>query len=178
MAAKLQHPFQRIQFFKPAPAAQKLLVAAAGPKLYCYAAETGRRLGVWPQDQETANGQNSNIAEKGTNADGQEPPGKKRKLSPSADEPSNDSKPNTKETGKSQSSSSWSHIPLLVTSPTGKYIVAVTPEDKCIRVFEVSEGGVLQQVSERLVTLKPSPSPINSMLMKIGTCQNALASFL
>ncbi|KAL1860843.1 tRNA (guanine-N(7)-)-methyltransferase non-catalytic subunit trm82 [Paecilomyces lecythidis] len=156
MAAKLQHPFQRIQFFKPASAAQKLLVAAAGPKLYCYAAETGRRLSVWPQDQETANGQNSNIAEKGTNADGQEPPGKKRKISPSADEPSSDSKPNTKETGKSQSSSSWSHIPLLVTSPTGKYIVAVTPEDKCIRVFEVSEDGVLQQVSERHMPKRPS----------------------
>ncbi|KAJ9233046.1 hypothetical protein DTO207G8_3664 [Paecilomyces variotii] len=156
MAAKFQYPFQRIQFFEPQAPAQRILVAAAGPKLYCYAAESGRRLSVWPQDQETANGQDSKIAEKGTGADGQEPPGKKRKLSPSADGSSSDPKPNTKETGKSQASSSWSHISLLATSPTGNHIVAVTPEDKCIRVFEVGKDGTLQHISERHMPKRPS----------------------
>lgn len=153
MAAKLQHPFQRIQYFEPMSTAQRMLVATAGPKLYCYAAETGRRLSVWPHGQETANGQTSNTTEQGPNTDGQEPPGKKRKLSASADRPSEDSKSNIQETEKSKSLSSWSHIPLLVTSPTGNHIVAVTPEDKCVRVFEVGKDGILRQISERLVSL-------------------------
>lgn len=37
----------------------------------------------------------------------------------------------------------------LASTSKGRHVVAVTAEDKCIRVFELTENGVMHQVSER-----------------------------
>jgi hypothetical protein len=61
--------------------------------------------------------------------DEQEPPGKRIKLSPPKEEKSNFS--------------------CLVLSNDGQYLVAVTGEDKCVRVFQLDTQSRLQQLSER-----------------------------
>lgn len=150
MTAKFQHPIQRIQYVEGQALPQRLLIASAGPKLYSFDAENGRRLAVWPRDIETSKDHaNASAAGEGADADDQGPPEKKRKLSPSAEQASEE--PSSKDQGtiESKPSQAWSNIPLLVHSPTGSHIVAVTGEDKCIRVFEVGRDGSLQQMSER-----------------------------
>lgn len=156
MTAKFQHPIQRIQYVEGQALPQRLLIASAGPKLYSYDAENGRRLSVWPRDIETSNDHAiASSTREGADVDDQGPPEKKRKLSPSAEQASEESKHNGQETIEPKPSGTWSNIPLIVPSPTGSHIVAVTAEDKCIRVFEVGTDGSLKQLSERCMPKRP-----------------------
>jgi tRNA (guanine-N(7)-)-methyltransferase subunit TRM82 len=59
----------------------------------------------------------------------QEPPGKRIKLSPPKEQKSN--------------------FANLVLSSDGQYLVGVTGEDKCIRVFQIDAQSRLHQLSER-----------------------------
>ncbi|KAL1970551.1 hypothetical protein VTN77DRAFT_4195 [Rasamsonia byssochlamydoides] len=160
MAAKFQYPFQCIQYLKgPAPSSQKFFVASAGPKLYSFSAEDGRRLFIWPRGNQSSNGAQSTAAEERGDADSCEPPEKKRRISPSADQSNGhaDSNPDDKEhTHSGKPSASWSTIPIVVASPTGRHIIAVTGEDKCLRVFEIGPDGSLVQLSERCMPKRPS----------------------
>jgi hypothetical protein len=61
--------------------------------------------------------------------DEQGPPGKRIKLSPPKEQKSNFS--------------------CLVLSNDAQYLVAVTGEDKCVRVFQIDSQSRLQQLSER-----------------------------
>jgi len=61
--------------------------------------------------------------------DEQEPPGKRIKLSPPKEQKSNFSS--------------------LVLSGDGQYLIGVTGEDKCIRVFQIDSQSRLIQLSER-----------------------------
>lgn len=143
--ANFQHPFQCLRYVKrQAEGQQDLLVATAGRNLYSYAASSGQRLDVWPQDVET----NAETAPGDVSTtDGQAPPEKKRKLSP-APEQQGDEKSGQKKNAGSKPPV-WSSIPILVVSHDSKYIVAVTGEDKCIRVFDLGEDGKFQQLSSR-----------------------------
>lgn len=134
MTANFQHPFHCVQFLeRQSTGLQDLLLASSGTKIYSYAAESGQRLATWP-----------------VNVDGQEPPEKKRKVSNAEEQPEKeDSKDTGEESKKSTVSIAWSNIPLLVASSNGKYLVALTSEDKCVRVFVVNEDGSLEQLSAR-----------------------------
>jgi tRNA (guanine-N(7)-)-methyltransferase subunit TRM82 len=61
--------------------------------------------------------------------DTQEPPGKRIKLSPPKEQKYNFSK--------------------LILSGNGQYLVGVTGEDKCIRVFQIDSQNRIHQLSER-----------------------------
>jgi tRNA (guanine-N(7)-)-methyltransferase subunit TRM82 len=78
---------------------------------------------VWPQNVDAAV----------SASEEQAPPEKRRKLS--AEEKS--VKPG------------WSTIPILKVSSDGKHVVAVTAEDKGIRVLQLNEDGTLRQLSSR-----------------------------
>jgi tRNA (guanine-N(7)-)-methyltransferase subunit TRM82 len=147
MAAHFQYPIQCIQYLEgPRPSAQRVFIASAGPRIYSWSADDGCRLSVWPLDSEIDNiGESSSVAEEThSNSGADEPPEKKRKLSLS-EQASRDIE--RRKPGKS--CAAWSSIPILVASPTQRYVVAVTGEDKCLRVFSVSEDGGLIQISER-----------------------------
>ena len=134
MTGNFQHPFQRIQFLdRRSSGRQDLLVASSGSKIYSYAAESGQRLAIWPQNVEGS----------------QEPPEKKRRLSNAAEPTSEANKPAGKDPEKSPVSIAWSNIPLLVASSSGEHVVALTAEDKCVRVFAVGEDGALEQLNAR-----------------------------
>ncbi|PLB45080.1 tRNA methyltransferase [Aspergillus steynii IBT 23096] len=139
MVANFQHPFQRVQFVDRQHAGhENLIVASAGPKLYSYAAETGQQLASWPQDEDQSN------------VDGQGPPEKKRKVS-AADEAEVEPPASTNGTSGKPKPPAWSSIPLLVASSTGEHVVAMTSEDKCVRVFQLGQDGSFQQLSERVM---------------------------
>lgn len=136
MTGHFQHPFHCVQFLdRQSNGTQDLLIASAGPKIYSYAARDGRRLAVWPQDGA---------------GNTQEPPEKKRKVSSAgAPESEGDVKSAEEKTGKAPVSIEWSNIPLLVASSDGAHVVALTGEDKCIRVLSVAGNGALEQLCAR-----------------------------
>lgn len=136
MTGRFQHPFHCVQFVeRQSKGLQDLLIASAGPKIYSYAARDGRRLAVWPQDGP---------------GNTQEPPEKKRRVSGSdVPESEGDVKSAEEETGKAPVTIEWSNVPLLVTSSDGAHVVALTGEDKCIRVLSVGENGTLEQLCAR-----------------------------
>jgi len=137
MAGNFQHPFLRVQHVDgQSTGSQNLLIASSGPRLYSYAAESGQRLATWPRDVDGTEGN-------------QEPPEKKRKVSNSEAPGSEELKSAGEYSRQSPVSITWSSIPLLVASSSGKHVVALTSEDKCIRVFSVGDDGALEQLSAR-----------------------------
>ncbi|PGH06898.1 hypothetical protein GX51_02143 [Blastomyces parvus] len=161
-----QHPFQCLQCLgSRGREAPNFLVGAAGPSLYVLDGHTGQLLSVWPSNKEPA----TTTAPHATNAESGEPPEKRRKLSPTAQQEvasvegvtAQDAKTNGSD--KSQDSKlAWSTIPIVTASKSGKYVVIVTAEDKCIRVFEVNASGVLSQLSERCMPKRPCAVVLSS----------------
>ena len=138
MPINLRHPFQCILYIeRRLTGSHNLFIAAAGPKLYTYAANSGQRLSIWPQDKKenvyTGQGLPSH-------------PEKKRKISPTEDGKDTTT---TLESDDAQFEITWSNIPILKSTTNGNYLVLVTGEDKCIRVLEIGEHGILQQLSSR-----------------------------
>ncbi|OJD17292.1 hypothetical protein ACJ73_08812 [Blastomyces percursus] len=168
-----QHPFQCIQFLgswgKDAP---NFLVGAAGPRLYVLDGRTGQSLSVWPSTKEPAltnapHATNADSHSQG-NAESSEPPEKRRKLSPTtqqdaACEGTTANEAIAKRPDKSRESKLvWSTIPIVTASKSGKHVVVVTAEDKCIRVFEVDTSGVLSQLSQRCMPKRPCAVVLSS----------------
>lgn len=162
MTANFRHPFQCIRYierslkgFKP------LLVASAGSRIYTYSAETGQRLSVWPRDPEQKNEKSSKTTGADSIPEDQGPPEKKRKITQSGDD-LEESKDDAQSSGDHQNSVNWSNIPLLALTSNGDYLVAITAEDKCIRVLEIGEDGILQHLSERSMPKRPSSIALTS----------------
>lgn len=141
MAGNFQHPFQCIHV---AERQQSLLIASAGPRIYSYTVGTGKRLDVWPRSV----GPKSTSAE--PSSESSAPPEKKRKVSPSENEALKTPKPSG-ERVENQVLVTWSTIPLLAVSSNAEYVVALTGEDKTIRVLKVEENSTLCQLSARSV---------------------------
>lgn len=137
--ASFQHPFQCLEYVnRRKDGQQDVLVASAGRKLYTYSATTGQRLDVWPQDVESSESADA------ASTEGQA----------SSEESKDDTKdqPEQKKAFKKDAKNKapvWTNIPLVVVSRDSKYVAIVTGEDKCIRVFSLSEEGKLQQLSSR-----------------------------
>ncbi|KAJ5086052.1 hypothetical protein N7532_010823 [Penicillium argentinense] len=147
--ASFQQPLQCVQYVKQqSPSSGEFLIASAGRHLYSYAATTGQFLDVWPKNVES----NTESA-----PEDQAPPEKRRKLSSGADGLEENLKDTTapkKSSGKQLPE--WSNIPILTTSFDGKYVIALTAEDKCIRVFNLGENGKLEELSSREMPKRPS----------------------
>ncbi|KAF2186820.1 guanine-N(7)--methyltransferase subunit TRM82 [Zopfia rhizophila CBS 207.26] len=103
-----------------------ILFGARGSKLV--AQSSSGATSVWPAEE------NYKIVKEPDEP--QEPPGKKIKLSHTVDQPSNFS--------------------TIVISSNKKYLVAVTAEDKCIRVYQIDSDCHLHQLSQRCMARRPS----------------------
>ncbi|KAL4864126.1 hypothetical protein BDV12DRAFT_176637 [Aspergillus spectabilis] len=144
MAENLQQPFQCIQFVKTKNGGSRnVLVASAGPKLFSYAVESGQRLSIWPQDGTGV----PDARDAGSNLEVEGPPEKKRKVDLSSEQKAS---PTT-----AKQSVAWTNIPILTSTPDGEYLVALTGEDKCIRVFQIEENGSFLEVSARPMPKRP-----------------------
>ncbi|KAL8706748.1 MAG: hypothetical protein Q9201_000273 [Fulgogasparrea decipioides] len=90
-----------------------------------------------------------------------EPPTKRQKRSSSDNRSESSSAEIVIEDGKSKPSKSTKPRPTtpnvvnLASTADGQFVVAVTDEDKCIRVFRLSPNGILQQLSERYMPKRP-----------------------
>lgn len=144
------------------PDAVKLL-AASGPYILTFSALDGNHLSSWPPNQaveqnaqELITGGDTGIEypEIDSNEYTAERPQKRRKLS-SAREDSGSSAEivvgfHSRDLGGLETKqSSSSSIANIACTSTGQYVVAVTGEDKCISVFELTACGILNQLSER-----------------------------
>jgi hypothetical protein len=143
MMASFQHPFQSLKLVKrQSHGIPNVLVASAGAYIYSYAAESGKRLAVWPQHVETSR---AAVSGPTSTLEDQAPPEKRIKLSSPENESGN--KPST--TTDHKNSLAWTNIPVVLATSDGKHVVTLTAEDKCIRVFSLSEDGKFTELSSR-----------------------------
>lgn len=151
-------PFQCL-LYCPSASARKpsVLLAASGPLLYSFGIQDGLLLSIWPtHDLEgTPVALDESLACAGrpefTDA---ERSAKRRRVSLSREVSSSTSAEIVLETPNATKPSkelqvSNSEINKLIRTSSGEYVVAVTGEDKTIRVFELQRDGSLMQISER-----------------------------
>jgi tRNA (guanine-N(7)-)-methyltransferase subunit TRM82 len=139
------------------------ILAASGPCIHTFSVLNGNHLSSWPPYQDSEQNVQDSITRVNTDTEQSAtgvgeatagPPQKRRKLS-SAREDSGSSAEivvgnDSKDDGGSDTKRYLS-LPIanLACTATGHHIVAVTGEDKCIRVFELTAHGILRQLSER-----------------------------
>ncbi|KAF2221772.1 hypothetical protein BDZ85DRAFT_220153 [Elsinoe ampelina] len=121
------YPYQALCKVSPA-AEDEILVAACGPNLISArlgnANDAHHVISRWPASSESDQ----------STSNGTEPQNKKRKLE--------------------QTSTTHHDVTLLTPAPDQQHIVAVTGVDKCIRVFSLVEG-VLMELSQRCMPKRP-----------------------
>lgn len=138
---------------------KQILLAATGPCIRTLSFPDGRQLSTWPQDD---------VEESSDEEDEQEPPGKRQKLNHSEhaslrrqdSEASEASIEIVAEGQKRQKGErrrpkipdlTLPNVSHLITTSDGRYAVAITAEDKAVRVYSISKRGRLRQKSSRYV---------------------------
>lgn len=138
---------------------KQILLAATGPCIKSLSFPDGQQLSTWPQDDHE---------ESSNEDDGQEPPGKRQKLDHSehADlkrqesEASEASIEIVAEGQKRQKGErrrpkipdlTLPNVSHLIATSDGKHAIAITAEDKAVRVYNISQRGRLRQKSSRYV---------------------------
>ncbi len=156
-STKYEHPFQRLCYIGPVPGGSQLLLAAAGSHIFSFSLSSGELLGQWPSTGNDSD--KSDAADYGGIANDEGPPNKKRKVIKSTVNgnfsDSSGSMEIVAERAKGQRrkakvvSATLPKVSHVILTNEKKHIVAVTTEDKCIRVFEVQKGAKLKLLSER-----------------------------
>ena len=161
----MSHPYQCLTYCQQASHSETgIVVGASGSYIHTFNAQNGRYLSTWPSlgniKRTRSISPNFGIELgvphlKSSPEDDSERPSKRQKLYPIRDE-SGSSSAEIVLAGDCDSgeSSSWqqplnSPIIKLAATFAGQYVVAVTGEDKCIRVFHLAADGTLTQFSER-----------------------------
>ncbi len=159
----MQHPFQCLAL--AARTNGDILLAAAGSHIYTYRLGDGKQLASWnpsqlerkatPESESTKKPDVRGVQDvkpnEETNGD-EEPPNKRRKLSVHGETSDSTSAEIVVEGGSKKrkpSRTSRSAVIKLTTTADARHVVAVTGDDKCIRVFELLGNGTLRQLSER-----------------------------
>ncbi|KZF25937.1 hypothetical protein L228DRAFT_257451 [Xylona heveae TC161] len=164
----MRHPLQCIQLcHQRSDTGGSLLLAAAGPRIYLYNVDDGALLCSWPEISPSTDGKNAEFSpeaalEQGAKREAPEseegPPGKRRKVSSSADAKVEDAD----RKAKSPPATELPAVSIVSQSPDGKYVVVVTSEDKAIRVFELLDGSTLNALSTRCMPKRPSSVIVTS----------------
>ena len=164
----MSHPYQCLLYCQQASQSETgILVGACGSSIRTFNAQNGQYLSSWPPFQSIAHArsvESSNTKEseepllKDPLEDEPERPTKRQRLSPAREESASSSTEivvagdsDNREVSTSQQPSIPPIIKLAGTS-TGEHVIAVTGEDKCIRVFDLAADGTLTQLSERQET--------------------------
>ena len=141
-----------------------ILVAASGSYIHTFSGQSGRYLSTWPSLRVTAQtrstGQNEGQELKAPHLksfprDGCERPLKRPRPSPAREESGSSSAEIVvaadSDDGGSPDSQQVPNPPIIKLAGTsaGQHVIAVTGEDKCIRVFDLAVNGTLTQLSER-----------------------------
>ena len=149
------NPFQCVHFcLRCHPKLPLIVLAASGSSIYSFDSSNGALLSVWPERAST--GARAKADTSGPSDIISERPGKRRKLSAAASSESSSAEIVVENGKKSKKRSKGKFmgggIPAvikLIGSSDGRRAVAVTGEDKCIRVFDILDDGSIEQMSER-----------------------------
>ncbi len=172
----MPHPYQCLLYCsRPGQAEAGILVASSGPYIHTFNVHNGTYLSSWPSGQgygesskdDATTELGSGLTGK-TEVDQEDPqrPRKRRKLSPPRDDSGSSAEIVVNggdahdQNPKLKPAISPPVIKLAGTS-NGHHVVAITGEDKCIRVFELRENGCLIQLTERYVCLRDESSATN-----------------
>lgn len=139
-----------------------VLLAASGPYIYSFDAQDGSFLSSWPSQTLERKGvalAEVPLAEGQTNTNGcgsteLERPPKRRRTSLSRAVSSSTSAEivveSQVETGSNKATQvSNADVSKLICTSNGGHVIAVTGEDKAVRVFQLRDDGSLMQISER-----------------------------
>ncbi|KAI9871985.1 MAG: tRNA (guanine-N(7)-)-methyltransferase non-catalytic subunit trm82, partial [Pleopsidium flavum] len=170
----MRHPFQCLEVCSLAGTADaNVLIAAAGSYIYSYSLNDGSLLATWPpseiegegairenvQGGEQATRKRRELIPGSVEVNGDiEPPGKRRKLSAPGETSDSTSTEIVVEGATDVGASRMGPRPAVIklaTTSDGKYVIAVTGDDKCIRVLKLLQDGVLQELSERQMPKRP-----------------------
>ncbi|KAL9617872.1 MAG: hypothetical protein Q9160_007360 [Pyrenula sp. 1 TL-2023] len=163
---RVHHPFQRIVHSGNAVDGNDFLVAAAGPHIFVLNFKDGAVLSRWPyNDKLSGNGGSLSSDEIARPSNG-EPPEKRRKISKSQEDGASSESSTSVEIEtervkgqrrkpKPKPKSNLPNVSHLLTTSDGRHTVAITAEDKCIRVFEIGGRGTLTALSERCMPKRP-----------------------
>jgi len=154
----MPHPFQCL-FYCPnaGGGSSQILLAASGSHIHTFDVSKGVLLSTWSSCVESEGSSDNKVEpQSGTTASvageerGSQPPRKRQRLTPSNEDVDSSSAEIVVDSKISRGRAA-SNPPIVKVSITGngQYIVAVTGEDKCIRVLELSANGLLRQYSER-----------------------------
>jgi tRNA (guanine-N(7)-)-methyltransferase subunit TRM82 len=158
------HPFQKLCYSRQSEGIGFLL-AATGPYVLCVDLHNGGVASKWPDDVARPTDEISHEGPKNgdlprDSMEDEHPP-KKRRLSQSQGDKEENSPESSvsiefvSERAKGQRRkkkiviSALPKVSHIVATLNGRHIIAVTAEDKCIRVFSLSPSGCLRLLSER-----------------------------
>ena len=155
---KMLHPFQRLlHCSQQDPDRLKVLLAASGPTIHVFNADDGTLITRWSHIEAAESNKTTRDRSPGSHndEDGNEPSVKRRKLSGGEDAASDVSVEVVVEDGPSKRRKP-KRKPFLIPSimslaatANGKHVIAVTGEDKSLRVLELLGNGTLKQLSQR-----------------------------
>lgn len=159
------HPYQCLYYCQRANQSETgILVGASGFHIHTFGAQNGRYLSTWPSLEEIAQTQpageesekQSELLDRKSAPQGESRrPMKRQKLSLARDESGSSSAEivvaGDSDNGQRMSPQVPPRSPIIKLAGTsdGQKVVAVTGEDKCIRVFNLAADGTLMQLSER-----------------------------
>lgn len=151
-------PFQSLLHCpKSSNGRSSVLLAASGPFIHSFRAFDGSFFSSWPnqiiekppdfQAESATSPEDSGVAE-------HERPSKRRKISlpgeASSCAPAEILRETQTETGSIRTiQASHADVSKLICNSDGSHVIAVTGEDKAVRVFQLLEDGTLVQTSER-----------------------------
>lgn len=161
----MSHTFQCLLYcLLPDHPQSRILIAACGPYILTFDAPHGLLLSTWPVITGTGlpRNENFNIGSGGevirsgySDQEFSERPQKRHKVYRSNEDfDSTSAEIVVGDTGEDKDVSSLRQVPnppviKLAGTSTGQHIIAVTGEDKCVRVFKLSPNGVLNLLSQR-----------------------------
>ena len=158
----MPHPFQCL-LYCPRSSKRPVLVAAAGQYIHTFDIGNGAHLFTWPTlegaqspAKKTALLKSQDKGEIGTkiDKDDSDHAAKRQKLSPVGDDSESSSAEIVVEDRTSKVPKALNPpILKLIATRNGQSVIAVTGEDKCVHVFELTAGGILNQRSERYCTV-------------------------
>lgn len=151
----MPHPYQCL-LYCPQSSQRNFLIAACGSYIHVFDIDKNLRASSWPSDDEISKSgegegedDSNEIGSPAVNGDnGSLPPSKRQKRAPELSESSS-----AEIVVEKIENAPPPHPPIVKLAATrnGEHVVAVTGEDKCIRVLQMSANGILTQLTERFV---------------------------
>ena len=146
-------PFQCLLYCSRSASQSDVLLAASGHLIFSFKVQDGSLLSTWPSPPKHSLGESASFGDAG-DLD-YERRAKRQRVTLSRDASGSDSVDIVVESrididsAANKNEGSTSNVAKLVCTSDSKYVIAVTAEDKSIRVFELLDGGDLAQISKR-----------------------------